>query len=394
MKIGMILDKVYPPDPRVDNEASSLIKAGHQVYLYCFDYTGKLPKEEVIKGIHVCRYRMPKWIYSISALAFTVPLYHNYLVKSLSHFLKKNSIEHIHIHDMQVANAVYKANRLFKLPTLLDLHENRPEIMKFYEHVNSFMGKRLISPEKWKRAEFKAIEKADKVVVVTQEAKEYYIEKTDVRRDKILVVPNTVRKDFKEHFTIYEEIESRDADKFIMLYVGDTGSRRGLDTVLDALPIIRKQIPNIKLNVVGTSKYHPQLIQKAKQLELEDLVDFHGWQNFEKFPSFIRNASIGICPIHRNIHHDTTFANKIFQYMSFGKPILVSDCPAQEAVVKEFECGLIFKDQDKHAFAKQLIKIALDSSYYSLLSDNALKAVETYWNWENTSRGLVEYYTF
>ena len=33
MKIGMILDAPYPIDPRVSNEASALISAGHEVYL-------------------------------------------------------------------------------------------------------------------------------------------------------------------------------------------------------------------------------------------------------------------------------------------------------------------------------------------------------------------------
>ena len=30
----MILDAVFPPDPRVENEAVSLVKAGHEVFLF------------------------------------------------------------------------------------------------------------------------------------------------------------------------------------------------------------------------------------------------------------------------------------------------------------------------------------------------------------------------
>jgi len=36
MRIGMILDKTFPPDPRVANEAVSLIEKGHEVFLFCF----------------------------------------------------------------------------------------------------------------------------------------------------------------------------------------------------------------------------------------------------------------------------------------------------------------------------------------------------------------------
>ena len=35
------------------------------------------------------------------------------------------------------------------LPTVLDLHENRPEIMRFYPHMQKLRGKLLISIDKW-----------------------------------------------------------------------------------------------------------------------------------------------------------------------------------------------------------------------------------------------------
>ena len=39
MKIGMILDAKFPPDPRVENEAVSLINAGHEVFIFCLKYS-------------------------------------------------------------------------------------------------------------------------------------------------------------------------------------------------------------------------------------------------------------------------------------------------------------------------------------------------------------------
>ena len=43
--------------------------------------------------------------------------------------------------------------------------------MKFYKHVNSFLGKLLISIKRWKKAEEKYVSKAEKVIVVTNQAK-------------------------------------------------------------------------------------------------------------------------------------------------------------------------------------------------------------------------------
>jgi len=144
MRIGMILDKEFPPDPRVENEAVSLIKDGHQVFLYALDYTGLKKSSELVNGINICRVKVHPWVYSLSALAYTIPLYHKLLQRNVNKFLLENDIEVIHVHDMQIARPIFKINEELQLPIVLDLHENRPEIMKEYSHVKSFWGKLLI----------------------------------------------------------------------------------------------------------------------------------------------------------------------------------------------------------------------------------------------------------
>ena len=96
----MILDGPFPPDPRVENEAATLVEAGHEVFLFCFDYSGNLSEEEEYRGIHVRRRKTSRWMYSLSSLAYTIPFYHWILMPSIRKFLLDNGIEIIHIHDM------------------------------------------------------------------------------------------------------------------------------------------------------------------------------------------------------------------------------------------------------------------------------------------------------
>jgi len=198
MRIGMILDKTFPPDPRVQNEAIELIKAGHEVFLFCLTYTNE-PLEEFINNIKVKRYKSNKVEYKLSALAYTVPLYSLLIKKKIAHFLNKHAIEAIHVHDMVVAEAVILANKKMQLPVVLDLHENRPEIMKFYPHLKKFPQSILISTNKWKQREEEFIKKASKVIVVTKEAKEELLRRTKIASKRVIIVPNTVRKSFLNH---------------------------------------------------------------------------------------------------------------------------------------------------------------------------------------------------
>src|SRR5210317_278466 len=95
MRIGMILDKVFPPDPRVENEAISLIEAGHEVFLFCLTY-GSEPEEELISGIQIRRYHSSKLEYKLSALAYTFPFYSSLMAKKIRHFVVKHEIEALH----------------------------------------------------------------------------------------------------------------------------------------------------------------------------------------------------------------------------------------------------------------------------------------------------------
>jgi len=75
MKIGMILDAPFPTDPRVSNEASALINAGHEVFLFCISFKKDFKRNDILNSIKLKRYYCSKLLYKFSALAYTLPFY-------------------------------------------------------------------------------------------------------------------------------------------------------------------------------------------------------------------------------------------------------------------------------------------------------------------------------
>ncbi|HEY9220124.1 MAG TPA: glycosyltransferase family 4 protein [Lutibacter sp.] len=391
MRIGMILDKTFPPDPRVENEAISLIKAGHEVFLFCLKYN-KNEGDVLIKGIQVKRYQSNKLEYKLSALAHTFPFYTLMMANKITHFLKKNTIEAIHIHDMRIAGAVFKANKSFELPTVLDLHDNMPEIMKLYAHLQKFPGKQLISPKKWKRKEEEFIGKANKIITVSQEFIDEVVGRTQIARNKIVLVPNTVHQSFYKNAVIDGLIVDMYKNDFVILYLGDTGLRRGLQTAIDSLIILKKKIPNVKLVIVGISSTDPILKQQVIDLKLENHVDFKGWQDVTLFPSYIVASAVCISPLNRNIQHDVAYANKLFQYMSFGKPVLVSDAIAQKNLIEKTNSGLVHLEKDAQDFADKVLQLYNNQALRDYLGSNGKRFVEEEFCWEKTSEKLIALY--
>lgn len=391
MKIGMILDKVFPPDPRVENEAIELIKKGHEVFLFCLTYNNE-SSSEIINKIKVKRYKATKLDYKMSALAYTIPVYSFVMKNKISDFLRKNDIEVIHIHDIRIAEATFKANKKLKLPIVLDLHDNMPEVMKFYPHLQKFPGKYIISPKKWKDKEEGFIKKSDKLITVSQEFVDELITRTKIGKEKVVLVPNTIRESFYNSFELKQEIVNKYKDNFVVLYLGDTHIRRGLLTAIKSVNKLKEYIPNIKLVIVGKNTTDYILKKKAEKLNIQNFVDFEGWQNVLLFPSYIQASSICISPLQRNIQHDVAYANKLFQYMSLGKPLLVSDAIAQKNLIERVNSGLVHEERNVEDFTYKILELYKDESLRNKLGENGKKFVREEFTWDKTSKGLIELY--
>lgn len=391
MKIGMILDAPFPPDPRVENEAVSLVNNGHEVFLFCLKY-GNEKTSEIVNGIQVKRYNSNKLEYKLSALAYTIPLYSFLMKKKISKFIKETNIEALHIHDIRIAEAVYNANKKSNLPTVLDLHDNMPEVMKLYPHLQKFPGKYIISPKKWKQKEEQFIKKADKVISVSPEFLETLATRLPSEKEKLVLVPNTIRKSFFEEYTVEESIIEKYKNNFVILYLGDTHLRRGLQTAIDSLIKLKNKIPEVKLVIVGKNTTDTILKKQVKDLQLEEFVDFEGWQNVSLFQSYILASEVCISPLHRNLQHDVAYANKIFQYMSFAKPLLVSDAIAQKKLIEKVGSGLVHTEKDVEDFSNKVLALYKSKPLRIELGNNGKEFIKNEFCWEETSKKLINLY--
>ncbi len=389
-RIGMISDNTYPPDPRVKYEAEALIDDGFEVHLFSLSYKSKLPEIEIIHGIHVHRYNASRLIYKASALAHTFPFFRWLVAPKVRRFIQKVNPDALHVHDMVLAETVFQINKKLNLPLVLDLHENRPEIMKVYKHVNQFPGNILIRPNRWHKKEQGYINYADKIVVVTGEARDHYLQHNDRKAEDFIIIPNAGPVE------VGSKIDPEDfahLDGFFnLLYFGDTSIRRGLPVVFKAMALVKAECQDLRLIIVGMSSDDAELKSMAEALEVSHLIFWEGWQSPEKLPDYIRHSKVGLCPFRRNLHHDTTYSNKMFQYMQMGLPVVASDCRAQKKVILDNEIGVIYQDGDEKALADLFRKLYKAPKLLSTYSENAVKTFNTKYKTTLVFKDLIKFY--
>jgi glycosyltransferase involved in cell wall biosynthesis len=144
--------------------------------------------------------------------------------------------------------------------------------------------------------------------------------------------------------------------------------------------------------IVGRNTTDNILIEEVKRLNLESFIDFEGWQDVSLFPSYILASDVCISPLYRSIQHDVAYANKIFQYMSFGKPILVSNATAQKELVESINSGFVHEQNNEVDFQSKVLELYKNKEKSQELGDNGKEFIENKFSWELTSKALVKLY--
>ena len=387
MNILMVLENPYPPDERVENEINILTKNGFKITLVC---TRRGRRIQVEENENLTIYRIPisTFIYKSGAVALILPFYFLFWYKHLLKIIKQSQFDVIHLHDLPLVKVGLKLSKDFNLPLISDYHENRPEIMKMYRHTKTFPGKYIISIKKWIRYQIEYTKKVDHLILVTDEAKDYYVNNYGVDEHKITVLPNYISLERFRMFKHDNDSESDLKKNFTVVYFGNTGIRRGILTILESAEILKNK--KIHFLIIGDSRDNQYLQKIVNKWKLNN-VTFTGWIPVDEAIKLINNSKVGLCPFLRNIHHDTTYANKMFQYMALGKPVIVSNCTAQANFVIKEACGLIFEAGNSPELSNQIIKLT-DQSEYDQLSRNAKTCVYDKYNWETTGSKLIGLY--
>jgi glycosyltransferase involved in cell wall biosynthesis len=392
MKIGMVLDREFPPDDRVEKEARSLINAGHQVYLLCFRF-GKEATQESYRNINVQRVYMPKFLFKkLSPLILTFPFYHWYWKVKIRRFILGNGLQALHIHDLPLVGTALSIRSEIAIPIIADLHENYPVFIEISRHTNTRLGRLLVNKKKWYKVERDWLEKADYIICVADEMRNRLAGFLKGKKEMV-VTPNTIDEDgFLQMQISAPQIENKFQDKFCILFFGRFDTARGLDVLLQAAALIRDRIPNLKLILVGDGSMLPGLKQLARDLSLSEIVSFEGWQKSALLAAYMKNAQIAVIPHVKSLQTDNSSPNKLFQFMLFGKPIISSNCNSIERILRENDSGLIFESGNSQALADCIMELYHDPDKCSRLGENARQAVMTKYTWSQTVKPQLEMY--
>ncbi len=393
MRILMLLDNEFPPDIRVENEALSLIKAGHEVHILSYNHGRRLPYELYL-GIHVHRFDIHRQVAKkMLGLIHQVPLYKLIWGSQAKKMLGKTSFEAVHIHDLPLCFLANVIRKRFNIPVTADMHENYPYLVAEQPFMNSWFGKLFLSKKIWLRREKQWLESADHIICVATEMGDR-LRQVLGEHCEITIVPNTLGFDaFAKMQVNVEGLKERFDHQFNVVYIGGIDTMRGIDVLIRAGSIIAGKIPVLKIILVGSGKIIPELEALSTSLDMEKHVVFEGWKPSSSVQSYIELSDVCVIPHLKTVQTDNSSPNKLFQYMYFGKPVISSNCRSLEKIIAQERCGLIFEDRNPADLADKLLLLYHNTDLKHSLGRNGYQAVMNTYNWDATSKGLLKIYS-
>ncbi len=381
----MVLESEFPPDTRVENEISALLDAGHTVEIACFTKSNR-PLKESKNGYVIYRKKISEFIHKTSVGSLKFPFYFNFWRKFLKRLIKTYGYDAIHIHDLPLAKVGYEIKKKFDISLTIDLHENWPGLLKISTHTQTFLGKILSSNKRWEAYEKNILKKANNIIVVVEESKNRIID-LGIKADKIHIVSNTLNT-----FEFQESEQKGNPDYTTLYYAGAINKHRGIQTAIEAIPYIAKEIPNIRLWLVGKGSYVNTLKNQVEQLGIKDKVNFMGWKPLKEVAEYLSQSDIALIPHLRSDHTDSTIPHKLFQYMYIQKPILASDCIPLKRIIEETKSGLCFENNNAKDFADKAIRLIKESKILTDMNLAKSSVIEKY-NWNVDKQRLVKIYS-
>jgi len=179
-----------------------------------------------------------------------------------------------------------------------------------------------------------------------------------------------------------------DAEVFRLIYVGGMSRQRGLFTMLDALVLMNKQ-NNVRLWLAGPEIN--DVLLDARHHPGWNFVDFLGILKYEEVLAYISISDIGLAVLSDVGDHSSARPNKLFEYMSMGKPFVASDFRLWQEFVGPLQAGWWVRPDDSMALHSVLVEIIQTPDEISIRGEVG-KAFILEFNWQKESRVLLDVY--
>jgi glycosyltransferase involved in cell wall biosynthesis len=235
--------------------------------------------------------------------------------------------------------------------------------------------------EQWVLGSFEWLIKFKKIIVHTNHDKNDLVTSTKIEDTNIVVIPHGA-------YTFFNQCPDSKTFKGsnTIIFFGNIREYKGLIYLIRAVPLIEKQIPDLKVIIAGEGDLSPYQAQ-MKECNKSVFEIHNEFIPDDLVASLFQRSALAVLP-YSEMSGMSGVLNVAY---AFGKPVVVSDVGGLEEAVESGKTGLLVPSRDSQALADAVIRLLTDSDLRTEMEKNVHQKAEEL-SWDTIARKHLELY--
>jgi len=198
---------------------------------------------------------------------------------------------------------------------------------------------------------------------------------------KILYIPNGI------DVNLFDNISTQKFKNPTLIFVGRLHHQKNLKTLLQAVELARKDIPDIKLLIVGEGSQKEEIKRLIKKLHLQKIVKLSGKVTGRNLIKLYKSSHLFILP---SIYEGQPLS--LLEAWAAKLPVIVTKTGDCQYLVKDGENGYLINNPLDPTHIAKVIKKALLNRDLSKIGQNGYSLVKKNFSWEKFSQQTLRIY--
>ena len=383
----LMLSWEYPPvvvgglGRHVHALATSLVRQGHGVVVVSRDHPDA-PPDEVVEGVRVVRTSEDPPLVPFEELLAWVMAFNHSLTRGALRALEDFQPDVVHAHDWLVAHAAKTVKDHLGLPLVATVHAT--EAGRHQGYLPGPVNRAVHTVEWWLTYE------ARRVVTCSAYMRDEVYRLFDLPHEKVDVVPNGIdlahwHADARRVNALRRVLTPDRAP--LLLYAGRLEYEKGVQTVLEALPRLRRRHPGLRLVIAGVGTHEDELRAMAKRRRVSRAVEFMGFLEPDDLAVLAAAADCALVP---SLYEP--FGMVALECAAAGTPLVVADTGGLREFVDHDLTGLLFTPGDPAALADAVTRLLGDQVLGQRLAREARELLAEDYTWDAIARRTATVY--
>lgn len=299
-------------------------------------------------------------------------------IPRLLKYCREHQIDLVHAQLDTASTLGCMASRILGIPSVSTVHTLEPKAEKFRAR-----GRQKLL---W----FSQRNFCDRVIAVSEMARQHFIEVSGVSSEKVVTIYNGIELDNfaptegLDRFKLRQEL-GIPPQAPLLITIAMLRQLKGIQFMFQALPQILEQFPDLYYLVVGEGRYHDALVSLVDEMGLAERVRFTGLR--QDVPDLLAEADLFVLPTLTE-----ALPTVLAEAMAARIPIVVCEVGGVPEMVTNGKNGLLVPPADPDSLAQACISLLSDEGLQHNLTVNGWQMVNQSFSIERQVKNLEQLY--